>query len=214
MFIIFAEAHKIIGMEMKNNISDIYGVNLDEKNLLWGSVLPDVMPKYKLIRHYEEESIDFITGEISNIIYHYRKLDVDNLSKTDMKILSRKLGIVSHYISDYTCIPHAKRWTFFDSMMKHIKYEAKLNDVAISHDFKRNRIYSNDLDIYETNIKEIRKNVKLYIKDVVKEEYSIKEDYSNDLDFALSLNLKLLYYVLDSIKVYETSTEKKFVFQI
>lgn len=199
---------------MNQSISDIYGIKLDEKSLLWGSILPDVHPRYKLIRHYKDESIDFIAKEIMKIIYAYKNVDLDNISRLDMQILSKRIGIVSHYISDYTCLPHANRWTFKDSMFKHIKYEAKLNEYAIKHDFKKNKIMSTDLDVYDTDPKELKKKIKLYIEDVVKEEYRFKENFSNDLDFAVSLNLKLLYFILDTINVYSEEIEEHFVFQI
>lgn len=214
MFVIFAEAHKIIGRKMNNEILDIYGIELDEKNLLWGSVLPDIHPKYKFIRHYQDESIEFIAKEIIKIIYIYRNVDFDKISKFEMKSLSKRIGIVSHYLSDYTCLPHAERWTFKDSMVRHIKYESRLNEYALKHDFKKNRIYTNDLDIYETNPRELKASIKEYIEAVVSEEYRVKESYENDLDFALSLNIKLLYFILDTINIYSEEIAGHFAFQI
>ncbi len=199
---------------MNKEILDIYGISLDEKNLVWGSVLPDYYPKYKLIRHYKDESIDFIANEIMKIIYSNKNLDLQNPNPLEMKILSRRIGIVAHYISDYTCLPHANRWTFKDNMLKHIKYEKDLNDYAINHDFRKNKIYSEDLDIYDINPRELRKNIKKYINNILKEEYRIKTNFDNDLDFALSLNLKLLYFILDTINVFSEEIEGHFAFQI
>lgn len=204
-------------MKMNKDIYDIYGVKLDEKNLLWGSVLPDYYPKYKLIRHYQDESIEYIAREIMKIIYLNKKMDLKNPSKLEIKALSRRVGIVSHYISDYTCLPHADRWTFTDGMeimKKHIKYESDLNTIATSHDFRKNKILSNDLDIYETNPRELKASIIGYIENVIEKEYRAKEGFENDLDFALSLNSKVLYFILDTIEIYSDELEKHFAFQI
>lgn len=215
MFKIFADAHKIIAREMNDNIFNIYGIKLDEENLLWGSILPDVLPKYKFIRHYKEESLDFLSNEIMKIIYNNKDLDLEGeIDSLALKLLSKRIGIVSHYISDYTCLPHAKRWTFQENMFKHLKYEAKLNEYVKDHKFERNKIQSEDLDIYESDPKELNKNIQEYINNIIGEEYSLKESFANDLNFALSLNLKISYFILDTIKVYSEELEEHFILEI
>lgn len=52
VFNIFVDSHKIISIKIYENIFDIYGVKLDKEKLLWGSICPDILPKYKLVRHY------------------------------------------------------------------------------------------------------------------------------------------------------------------
>lgn len=200
MFEIFADSHKIIAAQMHESIYNIYGVKLDKDKLLWGAISPDIWPRYKLIRHYKDESLNFVAKEIMKIIFIGRRLDINKkIDPLTLKLLSRKIGIISHYLSDYVCLPHAKRWTFTDSMIKHIRYESKLNDYALSHDFKRNVIDSDDIDIYEVNVLNLKRKIKDYINQVV-EEYSLKASFSNDLDFALSLNLKISYFILDTIE--------------
>ena len=99
---------------MHENIFDIYGLKLDKEKLLWGSVAPDILPHYKMIRHYKKESINFITREIMKIIFVSRYIDFnEKLDPVAMKVLSKKIGIISHYLSDYVCLAHANRWTFF-----------------------------------------------------------------------------------------------------
>ncbi len=213
MFEIFSDSHKIIASNIHDNIFDIYGIKLNKDKLLWGSVCPDVMPKYKLIRHYKDESINYITNEIVKIIFVSRFLDFGGmLDPLPMNILSKKIGIISHYLSDFVCQPHAKRWTFYDNMLKHIKYESQLNEFAISHDFKKNVISVEDINIYENSMITLRRKIKNYINDVV-EEYSIKDSFSNDLNYALSLNLKMTYFILDTIRAYSEEMESILVFE-
>ena len=47
------------------------------------------------------------------------------------------------------------------------------------------------------------------IEEVI-EEYSIKTSFKNDLDFALSLNLKISYFILDTVQLYSEDIFKKF----
>lgn len=213
MFQIFADSHKIIASKIYDNVFDIYGLKLDKESLLWGSICPDILPHFKLIRHYKDESINFIAKEIMKVIFISRYLEFNKiLDPLSIKILSKKIGIISHYLSDYVCLPHANRWTFYNSMIKHIKYESKLNDYIIRHDFKNNIIDVDDLDIYDMDAKDLKINIIKYINDVI-EEYSSNIGYENDLNFSLSLNLKISNFVLDTIVAYSEEINGHFAFE-
>lgn len=213
MFKIFSDSHKIIASKIYDNVFDIYGLKLDKEKLLWGSVCPDMLPQYKFIRHYKDESLNYIAKEIMKVIFISRYLEFNKiLDPLAIKILSKKIGIISHYLSDYVCLPHANRWTFMDSMIKHIKYESQLNDFAINHDFKKNVINIDDLDIYDISTTKLRNTIKEYIDKVV-EEYSLKIGFKNDLNFALSLNLKISYFILDTITAYSDEIDSHFALE-
>jgi hypothetical protein len=209
----FADTHKIIVTNMYENINDIYNIELNKDSLLWGSVLPDILPRYKFHRHYEKESLDYIVNEIVKLIFISRFLEFD--SKTDpikIKLLSKKIGIISHYLSDFVCQPHAERWTFTTSMFKHIDYEAKLNEYAHGHDFKKNIIEIEDIDIFQNRIIKLKPMVKEYIENVII-EYSREKSFISDLDYALSLNLKISYFIIDTISVYSKKVSRDFAFE-
>lgn len=215
MFEIFADTHKIIAEQMHKNIYNIYGLELDKKKLLWGSIAPDILPKYRFIRHYKDESLNYIVNEITKLIFISRYIEIDsNIDPIAMKMLSKKIGIISHYISDYVCLPHAERWTFTsNNMMKHINYESKLNEYSPNHDFKKNIIDTDDIDIFQHSVIKLRSIVKKYIENVIK-EYSLKTGYVNDLNFALSLNLRICYFIIDTVNAYNEETYKRFAFEL
>lgn len=212
MIDIFADTHQIIALNMYETIDDIYDIKLDKSALSWGSVAPDILPQYKFKRHYQEESLDFIVNEITKLIFLNRHLDFNNIDSIKMKFFSKNLGIISHYLSDFVCLPHAARWTFSTNFLKHVKYEYKLENLSIEHDFKKNIINVNKIDIYKNDKIKIKKLVEKYIEDVV-EEYSLKEGYENDLNFALSLNLQLSYFVLDMINSYSENVYEGLAFE-
>ncbi len=211
MFKIFADTHKIIASNIYDNVYNIYGLKLDKEKLLWGSIAPDILPQFKLIRHYQDESLNYVSKEIIKIIYISRYLEFNKLlDPLAIKLLSKKIGIISHYLSDYVCLPHAKRWTFADSMIKHIKYESSLNEYASKHDFKKNVITVDDIDIFDEKFSSLQFRIKNYIENVVN-EYTMKTSFKNDLNFALSLNSKITYFIIDTIQAYSEDIHKEFV---
>ena len=72
MFNILANTHKVIATIVHQKIKRDFNIELNLKKIQWGSVCPDVLPYYKLIRHYQNESIDYISNEISNLIYFFQ----------------------------------------------------------------------------------------------------------------------------------------------
>lgn len=209
MFKIFAETHKIIASNIHENIYKIYDLKLDREKLLWGSIAPDYLPQYRLIRHYKDESISFVAKEIMKIIFASKFIDSNKyLDPIAIKIFSKKIGIISHYLSDYVCLPHANRWTFNGSMRKHIKYESELDEYVKKHDFSKNVITIDDLDIRDCKITNLRNMIKNYIEDVI-EEYSQNTSFKNDLDFSLSLNLKITYFILDTVAAYSEDMHRE-----
>lgn len=179
----------------------MYDFKLDKDKLLWGSIAPDYLPQYRLIRHYKDESINYVSKQIMKIIFASRLIDLSNLDPVAVKIFSKKIGIISHYLADYVCLPHAKRWTFNGTMRKHIRYESSLEDFAKDHNFSKNVITVDDMDIRDYQILSLKNKIKNYIEEII-EEYSQKTSFKNDLDFSLSLNLKITCFILDTIELY------------
>lgn len=213
MIKIFAETHQIIASNIHEEVYDKYDLKLDKKRLEWWSVAPDILPKYKFIRHYKEESIDYIAREIVRIIYLSRYMNFnDFLDPISNKILSKKIGIVSHYISDYFCLPHAKRWTFKDDMLKHLKYESELQEKAKIYTFEEKRKLPK-LEIYEDTLENLEVEIVNYIENSV-EEYLLEKSFENDLDYAHSVNLKLVFFILDTISEYSEEVFAQFAFSM
>lgn len=212
MIDIFTDTHKLISANICDDIDDIYNIKLDKSALSWGSVAPDILPQYKFHRHYQKESINYIANEISKLIFVNRHIDFKNVDPITMKFFSKNLGIISHYLSDFVCLPHAERWTFSTSMVKHIKYEYELDKYAPEHNFKKNIISVENIDIYKDETVRLRTIVKEYIEEVV-EEYSKNNSFSNDLDFALSLNVQLSYFVIDTINSYNKNVYEGLAFE-
>ena len=160
----------------RSNGKKVYLIN--KNRFLWGNVKPDCASKYKLKKHYYEESIEMILEKIyflssfsiNDIYYNYGK-----------KKFSEELGVVCHFLCDFFCMPHNRRMEFKNAidMKNHVIYENKLAKAAKSYK-PTDEIHRNlSVDMVETFIKQ---NLKKYEKN---------KGFENDLDFS--------YYVCNSV---------------
>ncbi|MGI5949775.1 zinc dependent phospholipase C family protein [Peptoniphilus sp.] len=199
-----------------DRINEKYSVNLDLDKMLWGSIAPDYLPYYKFKRHYLDESVDFISKEIANLVYFSRysfKENDDSFVFTSY--VSKKLGIIMHYLCDYVCYPHAYRMTFMGNMKSHIKYEQELNIYAKENKLREekysNRISEKNIDLYsELDIK-LKEKVKSFILEVVEEYKNSEKGFDTDLDFALDFCTRICSFVIESALVYDGNFDIQFV---
>lgn len=156
------------------NSKKIYLIN--KKRFIWGNIKPDCTPKYKIISHYYDESIQVI-------LYKIKKLA--SLSVSEILIdygkgrYSENLGIICHFLCDYFCLPHNQRWRFNGTMKKHVSYENELAKVA--------KVYK-PIEYIEEDIDLDR------VEDFILEKleiYQLNKGYKNDLVYA--------YFVCNSI---------------
>jgi len=213
---ILAETHKIIANIIYDEVEYQYGIKLDSDKLTWWSIAPDYLPKYKFIRHYKDESINYIVNEILKTIILTKYVDISIVpQEIGIASLSKKIGIISHYLTDYVCYPHAQRWTFSDSMVKHVKYENNLNEFAKTYDFAnpQTKINIPDIDLYSLNLFNTKKTIKKYIDEIV-DEYSHSASFINDLDFATFINKKITFFIIDSLRESVLEGQDALAFQI
>nr|WP_282957727.1 zinc dependent phospholipase C family protein [Peptoniphilus catoniae] len=195
-----------------DNILNKYDVDLNIDKLQWGAIAPDVLPYYKLIRHYKEESIDYIAKEIVSLIYLCRYADLHgDKDSLLLKYLSKKIGIISHYLCDYNCYPHAYRMTFINSMKSHIKYESDLGIYAENHEFAEINWDIAKLNIYNNGKKSLQTRIKTYINDAVDCYMKAPKGFSTDLDYALKLSGDIAYFIIETILEYSVELQFQFI---
>lgn len=206
---IFPETHKRISSQLADKIEDIYGIELNRKKLLFGSVEPDIRLKYKFKRHYAHESLDFVVGEIKALINVSKFLDFDSPLFKEIygAMFARRLGVISHYLCDFVTKPHYQRWTFKKAPIKHIKYESNLNDLATYYVAQNIPLKSLDFQMEASSDIRIEDLIKNYLL-MVLEEYSNFDGFGLkvDLDFAYSLNLRVSIFIVEMVKAYSTNT--------
>lgn len=171
---------------------------------MWGSVSPDVLPQYKIKRHYYQDSIDFVILKIAKLIFLNRFLDFRKCDYAALKLFSTDIGVISHYLSDYACIAHAENWAMPKNLVKHLNYEKELNDLAKTYDFK-NTINLDRPEIKaSTNELSTVPVIKTYVSESIGkylENQRQEFQMNKDLDYALALNIGIFEYIIETILV-------------
>ena len=190
----FVNTHLLIGRSLIENINDNRSFFLSDKNFIYGNIKPDVSSKYVLQKHYLEESLDMIFKKVE----HLCSLNLDCISKYfSISKFSQELGVICHFLCDFFCVPHSRRWEMSHSMSKHIAYEKELALVAKGTDLTK---FKGDT-LGSQNFREFFHS--LY------SEYVNKTEYENDLLFSNYVCNSVVNYILDCIL---TNTAKSYTF--
>jgi hypothetical protein len=216
VFKILPDTHKIVAKIVHDRIKEKYEINLNLEKMLWGSIAPDVLPYYKTKRHYFDESGDYIAREISKLIYFSRySYSEGNESKLFINYISKKLGIIMHYLCDFVCYPHAYRMTFVDNLRKHVKYEQDLAIYARENKYLEEHfidtIKSENINFFANIDQKLELKIKNYLVEVIKEYKSSNHSFDNDLNFALNLSTNISLLVIESILDYGEELDIQFI---
>lgn len=146
-------------------------IELDRELFLFGSIVPDYSPMHKVIRHYLNSSFDYVKTVIEKVV-----------GMRDVRQVSFYLGIVAHYIADYFCSPHYNHQSLLSKdALKHIEYEKDMKLYMVHHDISTSREYefSNVESLVLENLG----------------DYNNRQSFKEDLDFAISNILNVLFNV-------------------
>lgn len=177
------KTHIIISKSLLDNIDDNKQFFLNNKSFIYGNIKPDIFSKYKLQKHYLDESYDMVRSKIE----YLSNLDLDTLEKYYTKNeFSQEMGVVCHFLADFFCVAHSERWEFKRSLKIHVKYENGLTKVAKDYNLKNDRRqYVDDVDSFFE---------KLY------REYKNNGNFEeNDLKYAAYICNTVTNYVLERI---------------
>ncbi|WP_024620590.1 zinc dependent phospholipase C family protein [Metaclostridioides mangenotii] len=175
--------HFTIARSILENMDDNKNFFLSDKNFIYGNIKPDAFSKYKLKKHYMEESLDMVVEKIK----HLSSLTLDYMTKYfSISRLSQELGVICHFLCDFFCIAHNERWEFKHSMNRHVVYERELSSVAKEIDFS----------IFKPM--EIKSNFETFFNNLYK-EYEANKNHYNDLRFSTYMCKSVVNYILDNI---------------
>ena len=177
------KTHIIISKSLLDNIDDNKQFFLNNKSFIYGNIKPDIFSKYKLKKHYLDESYDMVRNKIE----YLSTLDLDTLEKYYTKNeFSQEMGVICHFLADFFCVAHSERWEFKHSLRIHVKYESGLTKVAKDYNLKNDRRqYVDDIDLFFE---------KLYC------EYKNNGNFEeNDLKYAAYICNTVINYILERI---------------
>lgn len=178
--------HKLIG-ENIIKYTESKNINLlNNRRFIWGNVKPDCVLKYKLIKHYYDESIDLIIDKIQ----YLSSLSIEDVfcDKTIEKF-SEELGVVCHFLCDYFCAPHYYRWECksTSAVKQHMLYEKKLSKIAKT--FRPSVLINPNVTC---------NNVEEFIKSM-QQKYNGIVNQKNDLIFSYYVCINVVDIILNSV---------------
>ncbi|KNY27057.1 zinc dependent phospholipase C family protein [Pseudobacteroides cellulosolvens] len=175
------ETHELIAKQLYKLTNTIINAPIDYKSLIFGSVAPDKNPSMVIVPHTK-----FHSGYLLNKNLEYFTDKKFTYNNNSINMLSYKLGIVIHLISDYFCSAH-----------NHIKY---LN--PITHFLYENRLkyfFRNNIGNIEIDIKgslvEINNNLYYYINKKHLEYLNTESSMLNDFNFTISTVSSVFVYI-------------------
>lgn len=182
-----AGTHKLIATNIYNNFDIDKQMFVSKRSYIWGNIKPDYISKYKLKKHYFNESIDMII----EIIETLSELSIDEI-RDDIGIgkFSAALGVATHFICDYYCLAHYERWEFKNAIKKHVTYERELSKIAKSYELKNLSCLTHK----GIEINRIRDFI-----DTTLELYSKDPGTESDLNFAYYVSNTIINVILDNI---------------
>lgn len=180
----FVNTHILIGKSIVENIDQNKSFFISDKNFIYGNIKPDVSSKYVLQKHYLEESLEMIFSKVEYLC----TLNLDSISKYfSISKFSQELGVICHFLCDFFCVPHSRRWEMSHSMNKHIAYEKELSIVARESNLKK---FKGD-NIETNSFREFFNSIYL--------EYKSRTEYKNDLLFSNYVCNSVVNYILNAI---------------
>lgn len=175
--------HFIMAKSILDNIDENKTFFISEKNFIYGNIKPDAFSKYKLKKHYLDESFNMIVSKINYLC----SLNIDSLSKYfSVSRLSQELGVICHFLCDFFCVAHSERWEFKHSLNKHVNYERELG------------AFAKDVDLSKIKCGTINSSFEKFFTKLYS-DYKKKTDYMNDLKFSAYTCNSVINYILDSI---------------
>lgn len=101
----------------------------------YGNIKPDLNRMIIKFPHTIEGSFSHIIKEIEQLIDQ-----VNSLNQMEKREFSQRLGIITHYIADYFCMPHNK-CIMNNGLVKHLLYERKVSRLCKStKDIRRSNV--------------------------------------------------------------------------
>jgi glycosyltransferase involved in cell wall biosynthesis len=170
------KTHEFLAKIIYDNLPDNQKRLISVKHFLKGSIYPDIYLPYRLMQHDYKGSFNLVMSLINSII----------LNKHSKKDLGFKLGIISHFLADYTCAYHS------NTAYKYKHYAHRLYELRIHS-------YLSELSLNESpkieSLKSIKSDIEFYL------EYNqVKDVLANpkrDLHHAFSLASSLVSLVLE-----------------
>lgn len=189
------KTHLGIAASIQKFVQKELGIKLDTLGFMLGNIKPDIYRHSIKIPHFKDDAMDFIKNEINELLDY----DIEN-SRKGLRDFSEKLGIVTHYISDFFCKVHSKERNI--NIAKHYLYEMLLSNYCQLN----SRKYKNAKNIKYSFIKPDYNSICEYIDNLYNDYLSQKPSYRLDMTYALRACTSLCLSVISECVIEKVKT--------
>jgi len=191
---LLAQTHKIISEHVHHTIKEVLGVDLNKINLIYGSIKPDISYSLFKMGHFKPQSFNFVCNEINELSnYDFQ------CNKEFNKLLSTRIGITTHFISDFFCVPHNDRGKYKNNFINHVKYEHKLHKLFKTFDenIEISQNYFNINNSYSDPIKTLIDDLHMQYQ---RRGESLLNDIQSSIQVSSIVGLFIVYNALNNNK--------------
>lgn len=181
---LLGHTHNMISHIIVEQLRKEEEIVLDVSKFGWGSVKPDLaLPPFRP-KHYMKETLDDIVESIFKLAQIGMQYGI--------KVLSEKIGAVTHFLTDFFTLPHSERWEWIKSgrTIEHIVYERRLKTFAKDHP---NDIRDLSLEIPSFCTKAEFKKWIIFQHDM----YRQRIGFEQDLLFAYSISKAVTKWIME-----------------
>jgi len=179
-YLMIIHTHRLVGKFVYSMLSDENKDKLIYQKFVWGNVKPDMKPEYKSVSHYYP----------ANEAYVFELLERALNPKLSKREYSDLLGVLVHFLCDYTCIYHNNMTiNEANSMRQHMQYEFLL------HFYAQTKIRKHQPEIIEFRCVE---DVKYHIWKVIRRANlaDIIPDIKGDFNAMMQMSTSVVKFML------------------
>lgn len=196
----FAQTHKIISEHVHNNIKSILGVDLNKLSLIYGSIKPDISYSLAKLDHFKPQSFEFVCNEINELSnYEFEQ------NKEFIKLISTRIGVATHFISDFFCVPHNDRTKYENNFIEHFKYENSLHKLFKNFNEKI-EIPDNDFNISNYSSESVKILIDKFHTQYQNRGESPLNDVRSSIQVSSIVALFIIYNSLNNNKVIQLAS--------
>lgn len=172
--------HVLIGMIVYEYVSAKYGVPLNKASFLKGNTCPDHSLSF-LRPHRMRYCKDMVKRKLGRTC----RLEWEDENRR----LSKKLGVLCHYYSDFFCLAHSSNYT--GTLAEHIQYEQNLLFYMGDH-----MEYFKGIDfVPEIEVPMTANEIYEHMHERVEQKYSLRQDFETELFFAIRSCIEMVLFV-------------------
>lgn len=186
--------HLGLSQAIRKAVENELDIKLSAFSFMYGNIKPDLNVSSVKIPHFKHTAMEFIQAEIEKLSVHRL-----NDSRRWSKQLSERIGVITHYLSDFFCYAHTE---YFESKHRsHLLYEFQLllhfqksQNVLKRHSY----IKPADIQFSSNNIITcIEETHDRYMKTIKENPFPFEWDTANALTICILVCVSIISMCLD-----------------